>query len=124
MDIVAFFDRISLQTNGKQVMNVTTENSKKADDPILCSQPGCPLKKSGLDTKNVAKTFLLAIPDGSFDNSGNDFKRIKIREKCIHCAQGVLEGRKTYPTRDEWLRLIALGHWHWRRHNRGARRYH
>jgi hypothetical protein len=103
---------------------MTTENSKKTDDPILCSQPGCPLKKTGIETKNVARTFLLAIADGYYNNSGNDSKRIKIREQCIHCAQGVLDGRKTYPTRDEWLRLVALGNWHQRRRSRRLRRYH
>jgi len=105
-------------------MSVTTENSKKADDPILCTQPGCPLKKTGIDSKYLASMFLLAIADGSFDNSGDDFEGIKISEQCTHCSQGVLEGRKPYPTRDEWLHLVALGHWHWLRHNRGARRYH
>jgi len=105
-------------------MNVTTEHSKKADDPILCTQPGCPLKKSGIDYKYVASSLLLAIADGFFDISGDGSERIKIREQCIHCTRGVLQGRKSYPTRDEWLHLVALGHWHWRRHGRGARRYH
>jgi len=124
LGIFAFFGRTPLKAKEEQVMSVTCKTSGKSDDPILCIKPGCPLKKSGIDTRYLANIFLLALGDGFFDNSATDSERSKTREQCIHCSLGVLEGRKTYPTREEWLQLVALGNWHRRRRSRRSRRYH
>jgi len=105
-------------------MNVASDTYKSSDAPVLCSRPACPLKKPGIVTEYLATVFPPAVMDGSLDHWAKDSERVKMRTQCVHCALGVLEGRKTYPTAGEWKRLVALGHWHERRQHRRTRRRH
>lgn len=89
--------------------------------PVLCMQPGCLLKRPGLEKEQLANILALAIAGNPLDEWIPDSERIEIGEHCGECVLRVLQGRKSFPTEADWLRLIALGRWHQRRHRRRER---
>ena len=88
----------------------------------VCTQPGCLLKKAGLNLENLADFLVRILAGESMGKIAPGSNLITPRPMCKDCALRVLSGKNAYRTESEWNRLDNLGHWHHRRRQRSERR--
>lgn len=98
--------------------NLTTEPTGR----LVCTQPGCLLKKAEFGLENLADFLVMILAGESVGKVAPGSDLITPRSLCQHCALRVLLGKNAYRTEAEWNRLDDLGHWHYRRRQRSERR--
>ena len=88
----------------------------------ICLQPGCLLKKTGVDAEYLANFIVHALAGESLDDFFPESDQIEVHHRCELCALRVLEGGKAYVTEAEYDHLVDVGERHrirwWRRKQR------
>ena len=82
-----------------------------------CMQPECLLQEDGVDSRSLAELIVRML-------AGEDFQiesPIVNCERCVECAQRILQGGGPLPTQKEIERSLELGRWTYRRTKRRRR---
>ena len=88
---------------------------------VVCTQPGCLLRRPGLNVRHLATLLIGTLAGQSLGGIVLGSELINARPQCTQCALRVLQGKKAFKTEDEWSHLDDLGHWHHRRQRRSRR---
>ena len=101
---------------GMQTGNLT----KTFKNRVVCVQPDCLFRRPGFNAKHLAEFTVRALAGEPLTKIVSKSEMILARPQCIDCALRVMQGRKTIPTKEEWIHLDGLGHWHHRRRRRSS----
>ena len=88
---------------------------------ITCAQPGCLMKRPGFNASELADITIRLLAGETLNRLVSSFEMILARPQCKQCALHVMEGKKTFPTAEEWKHLDDLGQWYGRRQRRKHR---